>query len=114
MTEHRDQRTGHGRWCTIKSPCPGILWTNSSVVAFEAIPHEDADPASINAQIAATVDHLGADAAFDLLLSLIGQHEQCGDLATWTPDTPSHRPGTRPDIDITRAEIMARIDGSIQ
>lgn len=107
MTDHRDRRTGHGRWCVIKNPCPGTLWTNGTIVAFEAIPTDEADPTSINQQIAATVDHLGADKAFDLLASLIGMHEQCGDLGTWTPDTPRHRPDIRADHQITREEILA-------
>ena len=111
MNTERAHRTGHGSWCTILTPCPGILWTNSDVVGFEPV-IGDHDPAPVDQQIQANRDAgLAADRSFSLLAALIGRNLTVGQLDTWTPDRQRHRPDLGPEPDMTSTtEVMAALE----
>lgn len=110
MSTAREHRTGHGSWCTILTPCAGILWTNGDTVGFEPV-LGDVDPEPINQQIQANTDAgLPPPESFALLASLIGRNLTTGQLDTWTPDRQRHRPDLGPEPTMTTTtEVMAAL-----
>lgn len=108
---HREARTGPGRWCTVLTPCPGILWTDGEVIGFEPIRSDEVDPGPVDDQIAAyEAAGLPGAVAFDLLSKLIGRNIVRGELSTWTPERNRPRPDLGAAPVMTTTEVMQAIE----
>lgn len=112
-------RTGHGAWCTVLHPHPGILWrADTGAIGFTAVGKiatddgiQDYDGADLKTVIA-TMTEAGMDTAavFGTLVRLHGRDLKTGDLDTWTPDRNRPRPdlGDLPPLSSTH-EVMEQL-----
>lgn len=109
-------RTGHGRWCTVLAPHPGILWTDDhDALGFQAVGKiatddgiADYDGHDLHTVIdALAAAGMTATAAFDTLAALHGRDLKAGELDTWRPDRNRARPdlGELPPLQST-AQVM--------
>ncbi|ROZ88999.1 hypothetical protein [Gordonia sp. OPL2] len=107
-------RTGPGRWCTVMTPCPGILWTNDDdAMGFVAIGQVDDtvfDSTDVDEQMQANIDAgLGFTKAFDLMAATLGKNIETGSLTNWKPSKMRRRPDLGPDPVVTSTVEVKRL-----
>lgn len=111
------RRVGLGRWSTVMTPCPGVLWTNDvDAVGFLAIGQVGDtifDSIDIDDTIQAHVDTgKTATEVFERVAGMVGKSISEGDLTTWRHPALTM---TAQIPDISHGEILqAARDGEIE